>query len=152
MNAVVDFPYNFRLRVKFTTHMMNSTGAKIGLNCTKYFRSIVLLVLAHTIALNKFRLYSFRKQTINLVLMIRCHFSFWLQFNIYKKCVFQGFTKILLNNVRGTSFNFLSSDQVLLLMLDGGFCFLGHPLCFNTDKSVRRTWRNPPLFPKLFRV
>lgn len=93
MNTVVDFPYNFRLRVKFTIHMMNSTGAKIGLNCTKYFRSIVLLVLAHTIALNKFRLYSFRKQTINLVLMIKYNFSFRLQFNTYKKCVFQALPK-----------------------------------------------------------
>ena len=61
MNAVFDIPYNFRLSVKFSTHMMNSTVAKLEFSCTNYFRSVVVLLLALTTALNKFPLYFLTK-------------------------------------------------------------------------------------------
>ena len=35
---------------------------------------------------------------INLVLLIKYRFDFRLQFDINKKCIFEGFTEILLNN------------------------------------------------------
>ena len=55
MNAIFDIPYNFRLSVKLSTHMINSARTKIEFGCTNYFRSIVTLVFAVTIALSKFR-------------------------------------------------------------------------------------------------
>ena len=42
MNAMFDIPHNFRLSVKFSTHMINNTREKIVFNCTNYFRSIVV--------------------------------------------------------------------------------------------------------------
>ena len=42
MNAMFDIPHNFRLSVKFSTHMINNTREKIAFNCTNYFRSIVV--------------------------------------------------------------------------------------------------------------
>ena len=44
MNAMFDIPYNFRLSVKFSTNMIDSTREKVGFSCTNYFRSIVVLV------------------------------------------------------------------------------------------------------------
>ena len=44
MNAMCDFPWNFRLSMKFSILREN----KIGFNCTKYFRSIVVLVFVLT--------------------------------------------------------------------------------------------------------
>ena len=35
---------------------------------------------------------------INLVMVIKYHFDFRLQFDINKNSIFQGFTEILLNN------------------------------------------------------
>ena len=55
MNAIFDIPYNFRLSVKLSTHMINSARTKIEFSCTNYFRSIVTLVFAVTTALTKFR-------------------------------------------------------------------------------------------------
>ena len=71
INAMFDIPYNFRLRVKFSAHMMNIMRAKIGFSCTNYFRLIAVLVFAVTTALNKFRFYSFKNKMINLFLMIK---------------------------------------------------------------------------------
>ena len=48
-------PSNFRLSVKFSTHMIKSAREKIDYNCTNCFRSIVLLVFALATALKKFR-------------------------------------------------------------------------------------------------
>ena len=79
--------------------MINSTREKIVFNCTNCSRSIVALVFALATALNKFRFHSIRNKMINLVLVIKYHFDFQLQFDINKKCIFQGFTEILLNLV-----------------------------------------------------
>ena len=95
MNAMFDIPYNFRLSVKFSRHIINNTKEKIGSCCTNYFRPIVVLVFAVATALNKFGFRSLRKNTTNLVLG---HFDFRLQFCNNKKCIFQGFTRIFLNN------------------------------------------------------
>ena len=80
MNTMFDNPYNFRLSVKFSTHMINSTREKIGFSCARYFRSILVLVFALATALNKFLFHSFGDKMINLVLVIKCHFDFRLQF------------------------------------------------------------------------
>ena len=99
MYSMFDIPYDFRLSVKFSIHMMNSTRAKIGLSCTNYFMSIVILTFALITTLNKFHLYSLRNIMINLVLVIKYHFDFRLQFdNNKKKSIFRGLTEILLNN------------------------------------------------------
>ena len=42
MNVMFGIPYNFRLSVKFSTHMINNTSEKIGFSCTNYFRQIVV--------------------------------------------------------------------------------------------------------------
>ena len=42
MNAMLDIPYNFRLSLKFLTHMRNNAREKVGFSCTNYFRSIVV--------------------------------------------------------------------------------------------------------------
>ena len=42
MNVMFGIPYNFRLSVKFSTHMINNTRGKIGFSCTNYFRQIVV--------------------------------------------------------------------------------------------------------------
>ena len=105
---------NYRLYVKFSTHMINSTREKIMFICTNCFRSIVALVFALATALSKFRFRSPKNKTINLVLVIKYHFNCWLQFDVNKKSIFQGFTKILII-VRATTWhNFLLSDQLLL--------------------------------------
>ena len=85
--------------VKFSTDMINSTREKIEFSCTNCFRSTVLLVFALATALNKFCFRSLRNKMINLGLVIKYHFDFRLQFDINKKCIFQGFTEILLNLV-----------------------------------------------------
>ena len=72
MNAIFDIPYNFQFSVKFSTHMINSTRKKTGLNCTNN-------------SLNKFHFHSFRNKIINLVLVIKYHFDFRLQFNVNEK-------------------------------------------------------------------
>ena len=54
MNPMFDIPYNFRLSVKFSTHMINNTRGKIGLSFTSYFRPLVVVVFALATALNKF--------------------------------------------------------------------------------------------------
>ena len=59
---------------------------------------IVLLVFALATALSKFCFRSLRDKMINLVMVIKYHFDFRLQFDINKKSIFQGFTEILLNN------------------------------------------------------
>ena len=41
-NAMFDIPYNFRLSVKFSTHMVNNTTEKITFSCSNYFRPIVV--------------------------------------------------------------------------------------------------------------
>ena len=57
----------------------------------------LLFVLATT--LSKFCFRSLRKKIINLLLVIiKYHFDFRLQFGINKKYIFQGFTEILFNN------------------------------------------------------
>ena len=91
MYSMFDIPYNFRLSVKFSIHTMNSTRAKIGLSCTNYFMSIVILAFALITTLNKFRLYSLRNIMINLVLVIKYHFDFRLHFDIIKKKHFPRF-------------------------------------------------------------
>ena len=70
----------------------------VGFSCTNFLRSIVVLVFAIISALHNFRSYSFRNKMINLVLLIKYRFDFRLQFDINKKCIFEGFTEILLNN------------------------------------------------------
>ena len=93
MNAMFDIPYSFKLSMKFSTHMSNSTREKIGFSCTNYFSSILVLVFALSAALNKFRFSSLRNKMINLVLLIIYHhFDFRLRFDINKKFIFQGFT------------------------------------------------------------
>ena len=88
MYSMFDIPYDFRLSVKFSIHMMNSARAKIGLSCTNYFMSIVILTFALITTLNKFHLYSLRNIMINLVLVIKYHFDFRLQFDNNKKKAF----------------------------------------------------------------
>ena len=90
MNAIFDISYNFRLTVKFSTHMMNiyyERKSRVQL----YFRSIVVLVFTLTTTLNKFRFHSLRNKMINLVLLIKYHFDFRLEFDIYKKVHFRRF-------------------------------------------------------------
>ena len=85
--------------MKFLTHMTKSTREKVGFSCTNYLRPIVVLIFALATALNKFRFHSLRNKIINLVLVIKYHINVRLQFDINKKkCIFQHFTKILLNN------------------------------------------------------
>ena len=48
--------------------------------------------------LSKFCFRSLRDKMINLVMVIKYHFDFRLQFDFNKKSIFQGFTEILLNN------------------------------------------------------
>ena len=86
--------YPWTAASKFSAHMINTTREKIELSCTNCFRSIVLLVFALTTAWSKFRFRSLRNKMINLVLDIKYHFDFWLQFDINKKCIYQGFTEI----------------------------------------------------------
>ena len=62
--------------------MINSTKEKIEL----------------ATGLSKFSFHSLRAKMINLVMMIKYHFDFRLQFDINKKSILQGFTEILLNN------------------------------------------------------
>ena len=59
---------------------------------------IVLLVFALAPALSKFCFRLLRDKIINLVMVIKYHFDFRLQFDINKKYIFQGFTEILFNN------------------------------------------------------
>ena len=59
---------------------------------------IVPLVFALATALSKFCFRSLRDKMINLVMVIKYHFDFRLQFDINKKSIFQGFTEILLKN------------------------------------------------------
>ena len=94
-----DIRYNFRLSVKFSTRMITSTREKVVFSCTYYFSSIVALVFVLATALNKFCSRSLRTKMINLVLVITYHFDFQLQFDINKKCISQGFTEIVLDNV-----------------------------------------------------
>ena len=70
--------------------MINTTREKIDLSC---FRSIVLLAFALTTARSKLRFRSLRNKMINLVLDTKYHFDFRLQFDINKKCIFQGLQK-----------------------------------------------------------
>ena len=44
MNAMFDISYNFRLSVKFLTHLINNTREKLGYSCTSHFRLIVVPV------------------------------------------------------------------------------------------------------------
>ena len=76
------FLKNFRLSVRFSTHMINSTREKIEFSFTNCFRSIVLLVFALATALSKFRFRSLRNKMINLVLVVKYHFDFLLQFDV----------------------------------------------------------------------
>ena len=73
--------------------MINTTREKIDLSCANCFRSIVLLAVALTTARSKLRFRSLRNKMINLVLDTKYHFDFRLQFDINKKCVFQGLQK-----------------------------------------------------------
>ena len=134
-----EISYNFRLSVKFSVHMINSTRDKIGFNCTNYFRSIVVLVLALAIALNKFHFRSLRNKMINLVLVIKYHFDFRLLFDINKKYIFQGFTEILLNNGTRNYMAKLCAQQDATAQ-DGRFYFLCNTLCSSIfDKLVRQS-------------
>ena len=90
--------YSFHWSVKFSFRMINGTREEIEFSCTNCFRSIVLLVFVLATALCKFRFRPLRNKMINLVLVIKYHFDFRLQFDINKKCIFQRFTEILLNN------------------------------------------------------
>ena len=78
--------------------MINSTRDKIEFSCFKCFMSIILLVFALAAAPSKFRFRSLRNKMINFVLVIKDHFDFRLQFDINKKCIFEGLAEILLNN------------------------------------------------------
>ena len=98
IKVMFDIPYAFRFSVKFSTHTVNSAGAKIGFTCGNYFWSMVVLVFVLNNALNKFRFNSLRNKMINLILVIMYYFDFRLQFDINKKCIFQGFTEILFNS------------------------------------------------------
>ena len=62
--------------------MINSTREKIEFSFTHCFRSIVLLVFALATALSKFRFRSLRNKMINLVLVVKYHFDFLLQFDV----------------------------------------------------------------------
>ena len=84
MNATFDISHNFRINVKFSTHMMNDARVKLGFSCSSYFRPIVVQVSALTTALNNFRLHSLRNKMVTLVLTIEYHFDFRLQFDINK--------------------------------------------------------------------
>ena len=44
MNATFEIPFNLRLSVKFSSHIMKSTRAKI-FSCTNYFNSMAVLCL-----------------------------------------------------------------------------------------------------------
>ena len=44
-SLVYGITYNFRLSLRFSTHMINTTGAKVRFSCINYFKSIVVLVL-----------------------------------------------------------------------------------------------------------
>ena len=82
MNAIFDIPYNFRFGVKFSTHIINSTREKAGFNCINN-------------ALNAFHFHSFRNKIINLVLVIKYHFDFRLQFDVNEKMHFPKFYRNL---------------------------------------------------------
>ena len=87
MNAMFQISSNFRLSVKFSTHMINSTRQKIGFSYTNYFRSLVVLVFALVTALSKFQFPFPQKQNDH----------FLIPLDINKKMHFPRFTKILLN-------------------------------------------------------
>ena len=78
--------------------MITSMREKIGFSYTDYFKSIVVLAFALATALHKLHFCSLRNKMVNLVLMIKYHSDFRLQFDI-KKRIFQGFTEILPNTV-----------------------------------------------------
>ena len=100
MSAMFDIPHNFWSCVKVSTHMMNSTRAKIFVPPT---------------TLKKFRFHSLRNKMINLVLVVQYHFDFRLQFDINKKCVSKVLLKSYLIMVHLTTWDsFLSNDQKLL--------------------------------------
>ena len=86
--------------MKFSTHMINTTREKIELDCTNCFRSIVVLVFVLATILSKLHFRSLRNRIINLVLVVKCHFDFQLQFGIKKKNAYSCicFTEIILNN------------------------------------------------------
>ena len=44
MNAMFDISCNFRLSVKFSTHLINNTREKIAYSCTNHFRLIAVSV------------------------------------------------------------------------------------------------------------
>ena len=69
MNVIFNIPSNFRLSVKFSTHMINNTTEKIGFTCANYFRPIVVLVFTLAIALNKLCFRSLRNKMTTLVLV-----------------------------------------------------------------------------------
>ena len=94
--------------------MITSMREKIGFSYTDYFKSIVVLAFALATALHKLHFCSLRNKMVNLVLVIKYHSDFRLQFDIKK-----GFSKVLQKScpilLRATTrHNFLSSDQQLL--------------------------------------
>ena len=62
--------------------MTNSTREKVEVSCFKCFMLIILLVFALATALSKFRFRSLRNKMINLVLVVKYHFDFLLQFDV----------------------------------------------------------------------
>ena len=87
------------LSVKFSTDMINSTREKIEFSCTNCFRSTVLLVFALATALNKFCFRSLRNKWSIYVWWLSITLIFVCSLTSIKKCIFQGFTEILLNLV-----------------------------------------------------
>ena len=87
-------------------------------------------------------------------MVINYHFDFRLQFDINKKCIFQGFTEILFNNGMCNYMTQLSvewSNAAGKRMsptnvhqakdatpLNNKFCFLCHPLCFSKFDALAR--------------
>ena len=102
-------------KVKFSTHMINSTRDKIEFSCFKCFMSIILLVFALAAAPSKFRFAH---------LETKWSISFWwLRITSILGCnltsIKNAFSKVLQKSclimVRATTWhNFLSSDQLLL--------------------------------------
>ena len=111
MNAMFDILYNFRLCVKFSTHMTNNTREKIGFSCTNCFRPLVVLIFVQATALNKFcfRLLRNNDQFSSGVTSI-----FDCSLKTIKNVVFKVLQKSFLIMVRATTwYNFLSIDQLL---------------------------------------